>query len=328
VARLAPSLLWVVFLWVSLVENAPARVAAESWQQDAWVSDLTSSDSADSVTDSVQDSPPGDSLEADGMEVGPNLYAYVMQNPWTAWDPEGLETKTELEDARNRLDSGYQEQVRDINGMKDISRGERDKEINSLNDRYKKARNGIDDRLGKIEGTARDMASVYGGKADDYYAQLDDSKANVQQLMGLMQHLDDYGLRGNAVDAMRGDVGGLAISIGKGVLVDRALRSVKLLKLLNKAPKFTKSSLQLGQQMHKAYKTGLDDGINTFKEFRLPSGKRIDFLDIANGVIHELKPNNPRAMKAGQVQLQGYLKELQSMPQFQGINWSTVLDTY
>jgi hypothetical protein len=39
---------------------------------------------------------------------------------------------------------------------------------------------------------------------------------------------------------------------------------------------YTKSSLQLGQQMHKSYKLGAE-GI---KEFRLPSGRRIDFLDI------------------------------------------------
>jgi hypothetical protein len=87
---------------------------------------------------------------------------------------------------------------------------------------------------------------------------------------------------------------------------------------------YTKSSLQLGQQMHKAYKVGA----NGVKEFRLPSGRRIDFLDIKNGTIYELKPFNPRAMQAGQKQLQMYMQELQTMPQFKGINWKTVLDTY
>jgi hypothetical protein len=33
-------------------------------------------------------------------------------------------------------------------------------------------------------------------------------------------------------------------------------------------------------------------------------------------------------MQAGQKQLQIYMKELQIMPQFKGINWKTVLDTY
>lgn len=87
---------------------------------------------------------------------------------------------------------------------------------------------------------------------------------------------------------------------------------------------YTKSNLQLGQQMHKAYKFGA----NGVKEYRLPSGRRIDFLDIKNGTIYELKPFNPRAMQAGQKQLQMYMQELQTIPQFKGINWKTVLDTY
>ncbi|HYC84454.1 MAG TPA: RHS repeat-associated core domain-containing protein, partial [Chryseosolibacter sp.] len=93
---------------------------------------------------------------------------------------------------------------------------------------------------------------------------------------------------------------------------------------------YTKSSLRLGRQMHEAYKVG-QTGL---KEFRLPSGKRIDFLDVQNGIIYELKPYNPRAMQQGQQQLQTYLRELQSpetlrlYPEFRGIQWRTVLDTY
>ncbi|MFZ4863449.1 hypothetical protein ACL9RF_14820 [Sphingobacterium sp. Mn56C] len=100
--------------------------------------------------------------------------------------------------------------------------------------------------------------------------------------------------------------------------------------LLRGGIQYTKSSLKLGQEMHNAYKVGA----NGIKEFRLPSGKRIDFLDVNNGIIHELKPFNPRAMKAGQKQLDMYLKEIQSPatllkhPEFRGINWKTVLDTY
>ena len=92
---------------------------------------------------------------------------------------------------------------------------------------------------------------------------------------------------------------------------------------------FTKSSLKLGQQIHKAYHTG-----KVGKEFRLLSGRRIDYLDIKNGIIYELKPNNPRAILQGQKQLLMYLQELQSpamlqkYPQFKGIQWKTVLDTY
>jgi hypothetical protein len=33
---------------------------------------------------------------------GPNLYAYVKQNPWTCWDPEGLSAYSDLEDSAAR----------------------------------------------------------------------------------------------------------------------------------------------------------------------------------------------------------------------------------
>ncbi len=87
--------------------------------------------------------------------------------------------------------------------------------------------------------------------------------------------------------------------------------------------KFTRSNLKLGQQMHKMYHAG-----EMGKEFHLPSGKRIDFLDIDNGVIYELKPNNPRAIQQGQRQFDMYLKKLQIIPEYKGFNWKTVLDTY
>ena len=81
--------------------------------------------------------------------------------------------------------------------------------------------------------------------------------------------------------------------------------------------------------MHKAYHAG-----EIGKEFRLPSGKRIDYLDINNGIIYELKPNNPRAIKQGERQLRMYYEELQNpatiqkFPMLKGINWKTKLDTY
>ncbi|WPU92464.1 hypothetical protein SNE25_24355 [Mucilaginibacter sabulilitoris] len=76
--------------------------------------------------------------------------------------------------------------------------------------------------------------------------------------------------------------------------------------------------------MHKVYGLG-EDGA---REFRLPSSKRIDFLDIKNNIIYEVKPNNARAIRAGLKQLDIYMKELQTMERFQGISWNTVLETY
>jgi hypothetical protein len=66
----------------------------------------------------------------------------------------------------------------------------------------------------------------------------------------------------------------------------------------------------------------------TAKEYVLPSKKRIDFLDIVNGKVYELKPNNPRAIREGQKQLQRYIEELKTIPDFKGVNWEGVLETY
>ncbi|WP_291276171.1 RHS repeat-associated core domain-containing protein, partial [Flavobacterium sp.] len=141
------------------------------------------------------------------------------------------------------------------------------------------------------------------------------------------------------IDFYNGDIGSGLLSLG-GVFIP-GLSQLKMAKKglniiesadgINKGMKqFTKSNLKLGQEMHKNYKVG----VNGVKEFRLPSGKRIDFLDVENGTIFELKPFNPRAMKAGNKQLDTYLKEMNSPavlekhPEFKGIDWKTVLDTY
>jgi len=94
-------------------------------------------------------------------------------------------------------------------------------------------------------------------------------------------------------------------------------------------PQFTKSNLSRGRAMHAAYKADVvNPALGRFKEFRLKSGRRIDFLDVPNQTIYELKPNNPRQIAAGKRQLQDYLSELQADPRFKGINWKVVLDLY
>jgi len=92
----------------------------------------------------------------------------------------------------------------------------------------------------------------------------------------------------------------------------------------NVSESFTKSNLQLGKQMHRSYKLGIPG----FKEYRLPSGRRIDFFDPINGIIYELKPNNPRAIKLGQRQLELYLNEIRTIPRYKNVELKTVLETY
>ena len=59
-------------------------------------------------------------------------------------------------------------------------------------------------------------------------------------------------------------------------------------------PQFIKSSLKLGQKMHKGYKAGLADGVTTFKEFTVVKGTRPDSVYFGTKTIYELKPLNPR----------------------------------
>ena len=85
-----------------------------------------------------------------------------------------------------------------------------------------------------------------------------------------------------------------------------------------------------GQQMHKEYKADVANGVDRIKEFRLPSGDRIDFLDIQKDVllIHELKPDNKRQIRQGLKQLERYKEQLENIPRFIGKKIETILDTY
>jgi hypothetical protein len=51
-------------------------------------------------------------------------------------------------------------------------------------------------------------------------------------------------------------------------------------------------------------------------------------LDISNQTIYELKPNNPRAIRRGEKQVEAYMQELEKMPRFQWIKWKIKIDTY
>jgi hypothetical protein len=104
--------------------------------------------------------------------------------------------------------------------------------------------------------------------------------------------------------ALEGDYLNASLSMAAVVpVVGTAATTTKVgLKLAAKrGTQYTKSSLKLGQQMHKAYKASLHNPAQQmFKEYVLPSERRMDFLDASKGIIYELKPFNPRAMKAGQ----------------------------
>lgn len=87
----------------------------------------------------------------------------------------------------------------------------------------------------------------------------------------------------------------------------------------------TKSSLSLGREIHRQYKAGQADEISTFKEYRRIDGVRPDFVDFKTKTIFELKPNNPRSIKAGYRQLERYQQIFEKHFNYK---WKTVLETY
>lgn len=88
---------------------------------------------------------------------------------------------------------------------------------------------------------------------------------------------------------------------------------------------YTRSNLELGKIVHKEYMSDVADDVNKIKEYVLPSGKRVDFIDFENKIVYELKPNNPNQIRKGTKQLAGYLEEIETVF---GKGWFSVLDTY
>lgn len=74
--------------------------------------------------------------------------------------------------------------------------------------------------------------------------------------------------------------------------------------------------------MHKTY----DYGPGFEREFRLDSGRRVDGINFETREVIELKPNNPRAIRLGNQQLEDYIAELNDM--YPGSPWTGKVATY
>lgn len=78
-----------------------------------------------------------------------------------------------------------------------------------------------------------------------------------------------------------------------------------------------------GRAAHGNYGTALGDDYDT--GVRLPSGKKPDAVNWGTREVRELKPDNPRAIRLGERQVEGYRQELE---QVTGKPWSAQVDTY
>jgi len=76
-----------------------------------------------------------------------------------------------------------------------------------------------------------------------------------------------------------------------------------------------------GREQHQAW----DYGPGFEKEVRLPSGRRVDGLNPETREVRELKPDNPRAVRRGETQVQRYVKELEAKTREK---WTGKVETY
>lgn len=163
-----------------------------------------------------------------GFVDGPNLYAYVRQNPWTNFDPEGLKTKKEREQIRSKLIEKRSALERRLD--RSSSLGEKSKkdlvgEINEVSksiDAETKAINSIE-KTAKYICEQADKLSIFGVDKKDAYekaANLDDetdfykgwaataAMADYQSEVGSVVLLDGAGrLVGGAIGSTLGSIG-------------------------------------------------------------------------------------------------------------------------
>ncbi len=88
-------------------------------------------------------------------------------------------------------------------------------------------------------------------------------------------------------------------------------------------------STQTGRDAHKKYNPPNEPGSQYTVDRRsnkLENDKIPDAIDIEKGIVRELKPNNPRKIREGEIQVKDYLKQLQK--QYPNKKWKWALDTY
>ncbi|PTY03492.1 hypothetical protein DB346_06340 [Verrucomicrobia bacterium LW23] len=103
-----------------------------------------------------------------GFVDGPNVYAYVVCNPWSKFDPEGLATIGQLSDRNKKIRDQRDDEIELTRRM--LPPGpERDQAILNTEEEYNKLLTDNNKRICKIEATSRDLQ-----QPDDVKAKLDD----------------------------------------------------------------------------------------------------------------------------------------------------------
>jgi hypothetical protein len=216
------------------------------------------------------------------------MYTYVHQNPWTHFDPEGLEEQ-------------YKSPVLNFIGPSPV-----------------------------LVTTA--LQTVNYAKNPQNPAGMRVAAAMVAGVYAVGIALDVAGPGGKAmkVEKVVAKVGEevaekVVENTAKTVAKDAEKKGVADLEKKAAAAKPPTSgetaATKQGREEHKTW----DPGEGFKKEVATPSGKRADAVNTKIKEVKELKPDNPRAIKRGEKQVEGYRKEFQKE---HGGHWTGKVETY
>jgi YD repeat-containing protein len=146
-----------------------------------------------------------------GFVDGPNLYAYVMQNPWTSFDPDGLKKKEdyqkEIKTHRKQLES----KTKNILGGKNLSDKAKQKALDKVNKEHQGA---IDKAQAAIDRIDESASSI------NAFSKMMNEAAEKMQMPGRFGYVDADKLD----DSRPEDMAGLYINAGlKGIEIGGSL---------------------------------------------------------------------------------------------------------
>lgn len=97
-----------------------------------------------------------------------------------------------------------------------------------------------------------------------------------------------------------------------------------------KAPNHGETSYtMIGRLAHTDIENEYEDlNVGWESEYRLPNGQRADLVNEEEQKVIEIKPNNPRAIRAGQRQLDAYIKQLDAKFSNIGAHFTGEVKTY
>ena len=82
---------------------------------------------------------------------------------------------------------------------------------------------------------------------------------------------------------------------------------------------------QRKEKIYKEYKENMADNQTTFKDYVLPSGKKVEYIDFNTKTFYLLRPYDENVEKKYKRQIKKYISELETT---YGGNWNYVIDVY